>query len=245
MISPSLPIPEEVWKDIPGIDGYQASDLGRIRSVRHLVLCANGQRQFHGGNDLRPYPDSKGYLYVKISQHGKRRNRFVHQLVLSAFRGQIPDGMEGCHNDGCPSNNRLDNLRWDTRSENHRDKRIHGTFGKNSESLIGKRFSRLVVESLHKVDGTSWWSCRCDCGSIAVVRRKSLVNGDTKSCGCLFREKIKNAWRLRANYKPIDFNGRQLTATEWERELGMTKGTINRRLNILGWSIEQSLTVPT
>lgn len=47
--------------------------------------------------------------------------------MLTAFVGPCPDGMEGCHNDGDPHNNRLDNLRWDTRANNARDAIRHGT----------------------------------------------------------------------------------------------------------------------
>lgn len=42
------------------------------------------------------------------------------------------------------------------------------------------RFSYLVCLSR---DG-SYWTCRCDCGRLSVVRAADLKNGNTKSCGC-------------------------------------------------------------
>lgn len=51
----------------------------------------------------------------------------VHRLVLFAFVGPCPEGMEACHNDGDYSNNTLVNLRWDTHQGNERDKCRHGT----------------------------------------------------------------------------------------------------------------------
>jgi hypothetical protein len=51
----------------------------------------------------------------------------VHRLVLSAFVGDCPPGMVGCHNDGDKSNNRVSNLRWGTPKENARDMIAHGT----------------------------------------------------------------------------------------------------------------------
>jgi hypothetical protein len=51
----------------------------------------------------------------------------VHTLVLEAFVGPCLPGMECCHRDGNPANNRLDNLRWDTRAANRRDMLRHGT----------------------------------------------------------------------------------------------------------------------
>lgn len=53
--------------------------------------------------------------------------------------------------------------------------------------LTGKRFGRLVVIERAENDkqGQARWLCRCDCGNTKVVCRRELLNGDTKSCGCL------------------------------------------------------------
>jgi hypothetical protein len=55
--------------------------------------------------------------------------------------------MEACHNDGNPSNNRLTNLRWDTRSENQRDRVRHGSasYVKLAESDITRIWERLLA----------------------------------------------------------------------------------------------------
>jgi hypothetical protein len=51
--------------------------------------------------------------------------RQVHRLVLEAFVGPCPDGMECCHEDGDSTNNRVDNLRWDTHEANVRERLEH------------------------------------------------------------------------------------------------------------------------
>jgi len=53
----------------------------------------------------------------------------VHRLVLLAFVGAPPKGMEACHYDGDPQNNNLSNLRWDTAKENWVDRKRHGRIG--------------------------------------------------------------------------------------------------------------------
>jgi hypothetical protein len=55
----------------------------------------------------------------------------------------------------------------------------------------GERFGRLVITRFIRVD-KNWnyiWECKCDCGNIINVRYNNLLNGSTKSCGCLKREK--------------------------------------------------------
>ena len=50
----------------------------------------------------------------------------VHRLVLEAFVGPAPDGMDGCHRDDDKDNNTLDNLYWGTRAENMADQVRNG-----------------------------------------------------------------------------------------------------------------------
>ena len=66
------------------------------------------------------------YLTVGLWTRGKKMiRRSVHILVLTAFRGPKPQGTEACHNNGNPYDNRIDNLRWDTRSSNAKDRSRH------------------------------------------------------------------------------------------------------------------------
>lgn len=60
----------------------------------------------------------------------------------------------------------------------------------------GKRFGRLLVLGIHhhSVSRHTYVLCKCDCGNTKVVRASCLVQGTTKSCGCLEKElKIKNS----------------------------------------------------
>lgn len=59
---------------------------------------------------------------------------------------------------------------------------------KMATDLQGKRFGRLVVISRVQVDWRTRWKCQCDCGEETIVRRDTLVNGRTRSCGCLLSE---------------------------------------------------------
>jgi HNH endonuclease len=131
------------YRDIPGFDGwYQAGSDGSIWSCRK-VNAQPGRGEWHklmqfehkkrrGSNHLR--------VNVRIERgKGKLVHRWVHRLVLEAFVGACPPGMEACHNDGDPTNNRIDNLRWDTPSAHYHDRYLHGT------SMIGPKNPRVKL----------------------------------------------------------------------------------------------------
>ena len=74
------------------------------------------------------------------------------------------------------------------------------------ESIIGKRYGRLVVVSKMKAPiGQSQvlhWECRCDCGQTKLVRTNPLVRGFIQSCGCLHLERsTKHGMSRTAEYR--------------------------------------------
>lgn len=117
----------EVWKAVPGFEGsYEVSDLGRVRSLDRYVACSGPVKgtyeSLKPGRMLRPGRMTEGHLSVAL---GKGNSRCVHELVLLAFVGPCPPGHECRHLDGDEANNRLLNLKWDTRGNNGRDKKWH------------------------------------------------------------------------------------------------------------------------
>jgi len=92
--------------------------------------------------------------YRRAKMPGSKSGVMVHQLVLSAFVGPCPDGMQCCHNNGNRADNRLTNLRWDTPKSNSADRHKHGTvpFGARSgrAKLTEKQVLRIRMEWKHR-----------------------------------------------------------------------------------------------
>lgn len=65
------------------------------------------------------------------------------------------------------------------------------------KDLTGQIFNKLVViefdEEKYKEKGRTYWKCRCECGNIVSVQTSNLLNSNTKSCGCLQKEKVSQA----------------------------------------------------
>lgn len=77
---------------------------------------------------LRPTPNLDGYPVVLLYSDGRRPSHKVAALVMLAFVGPLPPGLETRHLDGDHhNNNRLTNLAYGTRSENQLDRVRHGT----------------------------------------------------------------------------------------------------------------------
>lgn len=108
------------WLPIEGFVGaYEVSDQGRIKSLSRPRVPVT--------RILKPFPNSSGHLMVDLRLNGSRRTRQVHLLVMATFVGPTPEGMECRHLNGDPSDNRLVNLQYGTRSENAYDSVRHGT----------------------------------------------------------------------------------------------------------------------
>lgn len=119
----------EQWRPIEGFEGaYDVSDHGNVRSLPRIVVSKIGRKMPYGGHLMTGMPHRAGHLYVHLARVGRKvRVLPVHRLVLAAFVGPCPDGTEGCHWDGDPSNNHISNLYWGTKSQNTYDRIRHGT----------------------------------------------------------------------------------------------------------------------
>lgn len=118
----------EEWTPLPGWEEYyEVSDQGKVRSKDRKTTDRIGRVSIRKGRELKQTTNHKGYRIVRLSLSGKKTHKRVSRLVLETFVGPCPEGMVACHNDGVKTNNYLSNLRWDTPSENNKDKVRHGT----------------------------------------------------------------------------------------------------------------------
>lgn len=119
---------QEHWLPVVDWEGfYEVSDQGRVRSVPRLITKCDGRTQPVLGRILKLASNRQGYPIISLQAGSRKSTKPVHRLVLTAFVGPKPDGTECCHGDGDKTNNRLDNLRWDSKKANALDAVRHGT----------------------------------------------------------------------------------------------------------------------
>ncbi|TXH44897.1 MAG: hypothetical protein E6Q97_32085 [Desulfurellales bacterium] len=113
----------EIWRAIPDVDNYEASNLGRIRSVTRVVTAVvNGKerRTPRVGRMMSACRTRDGYLQVNLRDHGRNRSRLVHQLVAETFIGPRQKGVTVNHINGIKADNRPENLEYVSHLENMR-----------------------------------------------------------------------------------------------------------------------------
>ena len=62
----------------------------------------------------------------------------------------------------------------------------------NENSLIGRRFGRLVVKECveYNINGNSQYLCICDCQNSLIVKESALLDKSVRNCGCFNRKNI-------------------------------------------------------
>jgi hypothetical protein len=124
---------DEVWKDIPGYEPYQASNLGRIRNGKK-GKTENCKKL---GTPLKTRVTERGYEELKLSINKQRVHMLVHRLVALAFIPNPDNKQFVDHIDTNRLNNNVSNLRWTTISENA-----------NNPNTIANRYKSSDIDKL-------------------------------------------------------------------------------------------------
>lgn len=135
-------------RHIPVWPGYAVSNDGTVYSCRPLA----GQKTFASSwRTLTHIKDSLGRCRVTLVGNGRKQNIRVHRLVMLVFVGPCPKGMQVCHNNGNPSDNRICNLRYDTCKSNALDRHQHGTMKSGSQCNLAalKECDVIAIRELH------------------------------------------------------------------------------------------------
>lgn len=169
----------EEWRPVVGYEGrYEVSDHGRVRRFHSGGGC---HKRLDEPVVMRPFKTSQGYRVIRLSSAGQKTSFSVHRLVLFAFVGPCPDDHECAHWNGTRDDNRLENLRWATRQENHQDKvrmgRVAANHGEDCPNTSLKEAQVVEMRTLYAEGGVTHQDLadRYGVSSKSVVGR--IING--------------------------------------------------------------------
>jgi hypothetical protein len=127
----------ECFKEVDGFPGYRVSNYGYVQSSKRLGIWRT----------LVPSVKRNGYYQVSLCRNGKVYYKSIAHLVLEAFIGPRPNGMEALHGSGNDkSNNSAANLRWGTHAENLEDRNRDGRTAKGESGGMAKLTAVKVLE---------------------------------------------------------------------------------------------------
>lgn len=164
----------EEWRPVLGHEGrYEVSSTGRVRSIDREFKDRRGRLQRVKGRVLKPTTNSTGYQVVSLANSGEIDRRLVHLIVADAFIGMRNPGFEVCHNNGDNRDNRIENLRIDTVSENRLDTVRHGN-NKNANKTRCINGHAYTPENTYYNPANGHRSCRtCRANRLALWRSKN------------------------------------------------------------------------
>lgn len=147
---------EERWATIPRAIDYEISESGVVR--RRIDSQNKTGGIVKKGHTPKQHKDKDGYPNVQLQCNGKKKRRLrVHRLVLEAFVGECPKGMECNHKDSNRTNNHISNLEWITHKENVQHSIKMGLFQRGEDSCTAKLkngevwlIKKLLASGLYK-----------------------------------------------------------------------------------------------
>lgn len=163
---------DRVYKTIPEFENYMVSNKGDVISKERKVFTGSGvkRRQIILKQKKLKLGEKDGYFYVNLRKNNKTYGIGVHRLVLWAFVGKQPKGIEVRHLNSNPSDNRLENLKYGTKSDNMQDAVELGTLVFSRSKLTLKD-----VQDIAKATGTLNEIAKrfnCGAGTVQAIKTK-------------------------------------------------------------------------
>jgi hypothetical protein len=184
----------EEWRPIELFEKYEISNFGNVR---------------RGEKILKPGNDSDGYRQVNLYSGGKRHCRKVYRLVMNAFNPNTENKPQIDHINRIRDDDRLENLRWVTASENVRNSK---SFSEEMNGITwSKKNNKYIVRlSMNGCNEKYFGSCK------TLEEAKTLRDGvllgeidytprnQRENYGICFL-KSRGFYQVRANGKTIGY----------------------------------------
>lgn len=179
----------ETWLPVIGYEElYTISNFGNIRSIH-----------YKGGNIikiLKPQLNKRlGYLYINLWKNNERKGKRLHKLVAEAFILNPEKKGDVNHINGIKTDNRVENLEWNTRSENM----IHARKNNLLDYTISHSHRNKITKKLREKYGKTVQ--QFDKRGILIAEFDSAESAAKSVCGS--QPNITNCCLNKPHYKTV------------------------------------------
>ena len=154
-----------MWKKVKNYNNYSVNENGEVRNdisgkIKSAYICK--------GN---------GYYYVDLWENNKSKNIPLHRIIAEAFIPNPENKPTVDHADGNRQNNKIDNLRWATYSE--QNSRFN-TYGVRSEKIYAEKETGEKICFNQISEAAKYFGCTI--GNISQMLKKGTfgVRGKTR-----------------------------------------------------------------
>jgi hypothetical protein len=176
----------EIWKPIVGYDGYEISNLGRVKSVK-----------FGKEKIMKNDKNEDGYLRVNLCKEGNHKHFKVHRLVAQAFIPNPNNFPIINHKNEIKTDNRVENLEWCTYSYNN----TYNDRAKKSGKKSGKTLTRPILQFTKDGEFVRRWDSAIQVESELGIK----YSGITKCCEGRYKTSGGYVWGYEKDYERIPF----------------------------------------
>ena len=182
---------EEIWKPIPEYEGYyEASSLGRIKSLARTISQRNNGKRFIAEQIITPKSQGK-YMFVVLSKCGIRKQFYIHRIIAGMFCENPLFKQYVNHKDGNKLNNLADNLEWVTHLENVSHATLTGLVPSGKRHKFTKPIIQLTLSGEFVAEHiNSQFAAKAVSGDSGNIRRVCI---GTSYYAYGFKWKYKNA----------------------------------------------------
>jgi hypothetical protein len=221
----------EIWKDIPNYEGYyQASSLGRIRSIQRKIPYKTNKNIFCPVKNkiLKQYNNHDGYLQISLNKKTQKTFK-VHKLIALTFLGKSNLSVD--HINGIKHDNKIINLQYLSNRDNCRKYNLENKENKTSKYLnicLPKRGSKYLVKTRYNKKNYNLGSFDNEIEAKEII---DLFNkGEIEKINLLQKKKFlekkleqKGVYFDRGYYKVIISNNKDIIYTKHHKNYSLAR----------------------
>lgn len=177
-------LPNEEWRTIKDYPNYMVSNLARVKSIATVIEYKDGRRR-QRREKLKPQTYKDGYVMVRLFNQTNQRGVLIktHRLVAEAFIPNPENKPYIDHINTVRDDNRIENLRWVTHTENmnnpisiERNRQI--SLERMKDPMARKKVSDGIKK---KYEDPEYRARVLEANRTEEVRRKRSMNGTHKN----------------------------------------------------------------